>query len=359
MEDNINIVVNDFITRCYAQSCTKLQEIANAVDARIDLIDNAVNTPYMLEGIITCLNLFDDVPSIHIDITAQETLKTTALILANEFGAIITPTTISVDIDDVILSDDYEDIEHDFGGYTVILQNYPILHQHMSTRHYYTVVAKDNAKAYVSDNNTSYSHPHINSDILCEGEAAIAIRNALKAGDLVSFYLIVNSVVNTYNPEGAYRLLKHWLPSVNICHSCGAAVDDEDYAVCDTCNEMLCDGCYYECNCCNNLFCIDHIMHCDACDQDFCSYCYDEHITPCICCMELVCENKTHECGMCHNDACNDCIHNCSNCGVCVCNSCVIMLEPHHADQMVLFDPASKTKYYCPNCAIALGIKEE
>jgi hypothetical protein len=301
------------------------------------------------------------IPEIHTGTTELETLKTTLPILAAEFGAEITPTSVSFDIDDVVLSDDCEEVEYAFGGYTVKLNNYPILHTNIISREYYTIVAKDPIKAY-ANHTSDYPHPHINNNMLCEGDASVAIRNALLAGDLVSFLLIVNSVVNTYFADGAYRQLYKWLKEERelVCNSCDAAITENDVYICDECGVELCYECANCCNCCENYYCSDHIRYCNVCEMSYCRYCYDDHMEQCECCGTKICSSTMLKCSECGNYVCEECIHVCKKCNASICATCAIS-RSSNVDQLPLFDANDaddSSIHYCPTCATTLGIED-
>ncbi len=133
----------------------------------------------------------------------------------------------------------------------------------------------------------SVTHPHVQSDSLCEGEGSDAIRRALDEGRLHDFFCIVDHILRTYNPDSAYVQLDDW-NGVN-CRSCGDTVDSDQALSCSNCETELC-------------------MECSTC---------------CDSCCERYCEECTSSCESCGNDACKMCLKSCDDCGESFCPSCL------------------------------------
>ena len=58
--------------------------------------------------------------------------------------------------------------------------------------------------------NEAVTHPHVNDERLCTGDAATALNASLRAGRICDFFLVVQSVLQTYNPESPYVALDQW-----------------------------------------------------------------------------------------------------------------------------------------------------
>src|SRR5262249_5986414 len=71
----------------------------------------------------------------------------------------------------------------------------------------YNVVALDPNPAA---SNNSITHPHINDERVCEGDARSAIARALAEGRLGDFFTIVDRLLHTYAPGRAYVELDSW-----------------------------------------------------------------------------------------------------------------------------------------------------
>lgn len=134
--------------------------------------------------------------------------------------------------------------------------------------------------------NDAVTHPHIQDTVLCEGDAVPAIRQALADGRICDFFVLVRSVLQTYNPYSAYVQLGDW---GGVC--CGG---------CDECISP--DDCY----------------RCTNCDVDRCSDC----ITFCVTCDEAFCEGCVIACSNCSVHLCSPCTQTCPGCGETVCSKC-------------------------------------
>ncbi len=74
---------------------------------------------------------------------------------------------------------------------------------------HYRVIARDPNPAITND---SVTHPHVQSEVVCEGEGRLAIRWSLEKGRLFDFFTMVASLLRTYNPTalcGTQRLGQH------------------------------------------------------------------------------------------------------------------------------------------------------
>ena len=164
----------------------------------------------------------------------------------------------------------------------------------------YRVVAREPNPASTNDSTT---HPHVQSEQLCEGDAKAPINNAIRSGRLFDFFLIVRQTLQTYNRDSAYVSLEDW-DGVE-CHECGSTVDEEDTSRCDDCENSMCTGCSIGCECCGksfcdgctkncegceDRFCVACLMSCDRCDTKFCSSCLEEGL--CDDCIEQKAEEE-------------------------------------------------------------------
>jgi hypothetical protein len=71
----------------------------------------------------------------------------------------------------------------------------------------YSVIALDPNPAASSSDTT---HPHVQDGSLCEGEGRVPIRQALRQGRLLDFFIMVRQILRTYNPGSAYVSLDEW-----------------------------------------------------------------------------------------------------------------------------------------------------
>ena len=144
--------------------------------------------------------------------------------------------------------------------------------------------------------NDSVSHPHVQSDSLCEGEGADPIRRALDEGRIYDFFCIVDHVLRNYNPDSAYVQIEDW--NGISCKACGDNVDEDDAVGCCKCETELCLDCSTCCESCVDRFCSECISSCESCGDDVCRDC----LKSCDACSESSCSSCLSE------GVCDDCI---------------------------------------------------
>lgn len=132
----------------------------------------------------------------------------------------------------------------------------------------YEVVALDPSPAATNDDTT---HPHVQSNSLCEGEGQVPIRKALGDGRLFDFFILIRQILQTYNSSSAYVRLDEW--DGFQCPDCGSTSNEEDGSVCEGCSTRTCCECSFRCNDCEYYFCSNCIRTCTGCDNDTCSSC--------------------------------------------------------------------------------------
>ena len=141
------------------------------------------------------------------------------------------------------------------------------------------VEAQEPCPAATSDDVT---HPHVQDNRLCAGDAGPLIRQALLQGRICEFFLIVRSVLNTYNQHSAYVLLDEW-EGVS-CVECGRTSARDDLVYCESCQENSCYDCSDCCPTCMLYFCKNCLIQshasqlwvcpgcavsCDHCEEQF------------------------------------------------------------------------------------------
>lgn len=132
----------------------------------------------------------------------------------------------------------------------------------------YEVIAEEPCAA---EDNTDITHPHVQSQILCEGEGSAAIRAALQEGRLLDFFTLARQVLLTYNPSSAYIPLETW--DGQVCSDCGERVSRDDTSSCDRCNDAVCGDCTRYCQRCETVLCNSCSECCAGCSEDFCASC--------------------------------------------------------------------------------------
>ena len=83
----------------------------------------------------------------------------------------------------------------------------------------YRIVALD---PHPAGSDETVTHPHVRGEYLCPGDAAAAIRSALRSGRICDFFLLVRSVLGEYNPQSAFITLANW--DGTACYECGYTI---------------------------------------------------------------------------------------------------------------------------------------
>jgi len=163
----------------------------------------------------------------------------------------------------------------------------------------YRVVALD---PHLAAGNESVTHPHVSDGRLCTGDASAAIRAALTTGRISDLFVLVRSVLTTYNPNSPYIRLEDW--DGRPCHDCGCMMDEDDYYICERCEERFCSECS---------------SYCRRCDASMCHGC----LSVCAACDDLYCENCFQSCAECGERFCEGCLEGCASCGELLCSGCL------------------------------------
>jgi len=115
------------------------------------------------------------------------------------------------------------------------------------------------------------THPHVQDDRLCEGDAQRPLQHALRTGRLSDYFSIIARVLATYNDESAFVSIYDW--SRRRCPWCNMRLSTEDVCQCDLCDGELCDACQVQCSQCGSYACRDCCELCDECDEFCCRVC--------------------------------------------------------------------------------------
>lgn len=193
--------------------------------------------------------------------------------------------TLSVTTDDIVLRDE------PLGPFEIRL-SLSAVGQPEPRHGSYQVVAIDPHSAAGDENVT---HPHVSDSRLCEGDASMAIRNALSSGRLSDFYILIARVLSTYNPGSAYVTLDRW--TGNSCSDCGSTINSDESYICDRCEAEFCSECTNACVRCDRTVCHECGRSCAGCDQTICLRC-------------------VAECSECSGQFCEDCLTD-GRCGKC------------------------------------------
>jgi len=214
-----------------------------------------------------------DAPDSSGTIATPRDLYRDLLALQNEFDEVdICPRQrkVSAVTETIILE------EIDLGRFAIEL-NWEELGQYQA----YSVVALDPNPAASSSDTT---HPHVQNGSLCEGEGRVPIRQALRHGRLLDFFIMVRQILRTYNSSSAYVSLDEW-QGID-CHDCGRLVVGDERDTCEACEVDLCGDCSTGCRSCDRRCCSECIDSCSDCEEYFCSQC----LSRCAECRQQFCE---------------------------------------------------------------------
>ena len=115
------------------------------------------------------------------------------------------------------------------------------------------------------------SHPHVQGHALCAGDAEDPLDIAVGEGRLADAFLLVRSVLTTYNPRSAYAPLDAWDGST--CSECDRVVVQDDRLSCEGCDADLCDQCAGSCSVCSATRCGECLDRCPVCEDRCCPGC--------------------------------------------------------------------------------------
>ena len=190
-----------------------------------------------------------------------------------------------------VMTDHIELEGMDFGTFNIELNLREMVNLNKESS--YRVVAQEPNRA-----GTEYevTHPHVSHNRLCEGDGYNTIRKALTQGRLTDFFMIVENILKTYNPESPYVSLEDW--DGTPCYSCGYNVSGDDS---------------YYCECCDRDFCSECSTYCQKCDTTICLGCSYE----CPECNEPICDGCKATCKDCEEEFCSDCVNEDGYCESC------------------------------------------
>jgi len=145
--------------------------------------------------------------------------------------------------------------------------------------------------------NSGVTHPHVNNEEICPGDASAAIRAALCNGRICDAFMMMRSVLLVYNSGSPHVSLDRW--GGTPCYECGYTVSESDVHWCEACEENFCEECSTYCHLCSKTICQRCSATCPVCEEDACQSC----MTICEDCGEPICLNcqKDGECP-CHDE---------------------------------------------------------
>jgi hypothetical protein len=170
--------------------------------------------------------------------------------------------------------------EIELGRFEILLE-----YRNLGLTRPYRVIALD---PHPAAGESSTTHPHVRDEDLCEGDGRGPIQKALRQGRFSDFFVLIRSVLTTYNKDSAYVPLSRW--EGTACPDCGSVVSDDDTVSCEECHSegcvecstscsrcyrCLCAGCQDRCATCSDTFCRGCLVSCPGCSDDYCASCLE------------------------------------------------------------------------------------
>lgn len=225
-------------------------------------------------------------------------------------------SVLSVLIKNVVLNDENQEVE--LGAFWIRFNlDYPLGK--------IIIQSSDQIKS-----SSGYVHPHIqkNNETLCMGDGNSLATEALCQGRLEDYFLIIETVLKTYNSESSYVELSEWYnPNHDdefFCEQCDEWRSNDINYYCEECETNYCDGCSDSvsigcCIECGEWRCSDCSITCSDCEEKFCNNCCGS----CANCGDSTCSSCLDTCIMCSQSFCGSCLKICEDCGDKICNHCI------------------------------------
>jgi hypothetical protein len=249
--------------------------------------------------------LFDDLPETMLQLQRHAGTAHSALVAHANARFVPNPSEVFRDL--LALESEFEEVEVDLKSHTIAVTTDAIVLEEVGLGPFkvrldwedrdspqpYRVIALDPNPASC---NKEVTHPHVNSETLCEGTGRQAIRSALAQGRLYDFFMLVSRILHTYGDSSPYVRLEDW--NGNPCSGCGASTSEDDRYHCQHCDDVLCDECSVSCPCCEEIFCHGCLLSCSGCGRRLCRSC----LRRCANCGRKVCGKclRGNLCGTCH-----------------------------------------------------------
>ncbi len=118
------------------------------------------------------------------------------------------------------------------------------------------------------------THPHVRDERICPGDAQSPVERALAAGRLGDAFVLLRSVLRTYNPRSPFVPLDEW--ESTPCSDCGRRRDPDERYSCSACDSDLCGECSRCCAGCESERCGECLETCAVCLDSCCPNCLEE-----------------------------------------------------------------------------------
>lgn len=146
--------------------------------------------------------------------------------------------------------------------------------------------------------NSEVTHPHVSGEAVCVGDYGPELARALRSGRVCDFFLMIRSILTTYNPGSPYVSLDEW--HGEPCADCGRSTDEDDRSSCQACDRSVCDDCISTCPHCDTSLCFGCVTTCRSCEQSSCAEC----LATCNGCGAIVCPDCIED------ELCPTCLEN-------------------------------------------------
>lgn len=146
--------------------------------------------------------------------------------------------------------------------------------------------------------NPEVTHPHVSGEAICVGDFGPDLVRSLRGGRICDFFLMIRSILTTYNAHSPYVSLDEW--HGEPCSDCGRSVDEDGRYCCEACDRSVCDDCISSCPHCDSTLCYGCVTMCRGCEKSSCAEC----LAPCADCGDLVCPDCIED------DHCPNCLEN-------------------------------------------------
>lgn len=235
---------------------------------------------------------------------------------------------VSVDRNSIVVTTDAIELE------TVQLGRFQVTftQAHLSGRNY-SINVEALEPCYGDGDEGDHPHPHISGGSLCVGEGDGPLRKAAGEGRIADWFMLVDSLLKTYNPDSAYVKLGDWDPDYveYRCEACQDRMSEDDRTYCEDCGSDVCESCSSSCHECEEYHCNGCLSRCDDCGERFCRSC-------------LV------SCDKCNVAVCGNCVVNDKHSGGTVCKSCAKACDACGED----FEQGTLVRCQGPDCWMEL-----
>ena len=120
-------------------------------------------------------------------------------------------------------------------------------------------------------------HPHVSGGRLCTGDATAPLSAALRDSRFCDFFIMIRSVLETYNPDSPYVRLEEWVGEP--CYDCGRYVSGNESIRCPCCNRLFCLDCIKRFSCYGFKLCLGCLKETDHVKYAKCSNCPDAGVS--------------------------------------------------------------------------------